>query len=209
MYIYCLFTKWVVTKKIKLKYPSRKGCKRGGGKGVGPHCHLPTVFVVLALALFPFPFPSPRPFRPRRPRVVSLSSTLDPPYEQGLVVVVAGLPCPHCGHGCGCGCHPCPSPVPCHPVGAPTTPTQADACCGGVGAGLVPLFPCLGSLPPFSLLSSRHPSRHHPPIVVVPSFSLSSPCSRHPLVVVVPVPGRRRPVIVVSRFFTRYLKICW
>ena len=37
------------------------------------------------------PLSSPRPFRPRRPRVVLLSSTLDPPYKQGLVAVVAGL----------------------------------------------------------------------------------------------------------------------
>ena len=62
-------------------------------------------FFPLALALFLFPFlflfpsprpflflfPSPRPFRPRRPRVVSLSSTLNPPYERGLVAVVAGI----------------------------------------------------------------------------------------------------------------------
>jgi len=154
------------------------------------------------------PLSSPRPFRPRRPRVVSLSSTLDPPYEQGLVAVVAGLPRPRCGRGRGRGRRPCPSPVPRHPVGAPTTPTRADARCGGAGAGLVPSFPRLGSLPPFSSSSSRRPFRRRPPVVVVPSFSLSSPCSRRPLVVVVPVPGRRRPVIVVSRF-TRYLKICW
>jgi hypothetical protein len=55
MYIYCPFTKWVVTKKIKLKYPSREGCKGGGAKGVGPRCHLPAAFVVLAS----FPSPSP------------------------------------------------------------------------------------------------------------------------------------------------------
>ena len=148
------------------------------------------------------PLSSPRPFRPRRPRVVSLSSTLDPPYEQGLVAVVTGLPRPCCGPGRGRGRGPCPSPVPRHPVGAPTTPTRADARCGGAGAGLVPSFPRLGSLPPFSSLSSRRPFHRHPP-------SLSSLLPRcHPRVLVVPVPGRRRPVIVVSRF-TRYLKICW
>ena len=164
-------------------------------------------FFPLALALFPFLFLSPCPRR-CRPRVVSLSSTLDPPYEQGLVAVVAGLPHPRCGPGCGCGHRPCPSPVPRHPVGAPTTPTQADARCGRAGAGLVPSFLRLGSLPPFSSSSSHRPFRHHPPIVVVPSFLLLSPCSRRPLVVVVPVPGRRCPVVVISRF-TWYLKICW
>ena len=130
------------------------------------------------------PLSSPRPFRPRHPRVISLSSTLDPPYKQGLVAVVAGLPRPGCGPGCGRGCHPCPSPIPRHSIGAPTTPTRADARCGGAGAGLVPSFPRLGSLPPFSS-SSRRPFRRRPPVVVVPSFSLSSPCSRRPLVVVV------------------------
>ena len=181
---------------------------------MGPRCHLPAAFVILTSFPLPHPVPipipsSPRPFRPRRPRVISLSSTLDPPYEQGLVAVVAGLPRPCCGPGRGRSHGPCPSPVPRHPVGAPTTPTRADARCGGAGAGLVPSFPRLGSLPPFSSLSSRRPFRRRPPVVVVPSFSLSSPCSHRPLVVVVPVPGRRRPVIVVSRFFTRYLKICW
>ena len=70
------------------------------------------------------PLSSPRPFCPRRPRIVSLSSTLDPPYEQGLVAVVAGLPRPRCGRGRGRGRRPCPSPVPRHPVGAPTTPRE-------------------------------------------------------------------------------------
>ena len=172
---------------------------------MGPRCHLPAAFVVLAS--FPSPSPcsrsrsrplvpallSPHPFRPCHPRVISLSSTLHPPYKQGLVAVVAGLPRPRCGR---------------HPIGAPTTPTRADARCGGAGAGLVPSFPHLGSLPLFSSSSSRCPFRHRPPIVVVPSFSLSSPCSRRPLVVVVPVPGRCCPVIVVSRF-SWYLKICW
>ena len=119
------------------------------------------------------PLSSPRPFRPRRPRVVSLSSTLDPPYEQGLVVVVAGLPRPCCGPGRRPGRRPCPSPVPRHPVGAPTTPTRADARCGGVGPGLVLSFPRLGSLPPFSSLSSRRP-----PVIVVPVFSSSPRCRR-------------------------------
>ena len=70
------------------------------------------------------PLLSPRPFHPCHPRVISLSSTLDPPYEQGLVAVVAGLPRPHCGPGGGGGGRPCPSPVPRHPVGAPTTPRE-------------------------------------------------------------------------------------
>ena len=56
MYIYCLFTNWVVTKEIKLKYPSCEGCKRGA-KDMGPCCHLPTTFVILAS--FPLPSPSP------------------------------------------------------------------------------------------------------------------------------------------------------
>ena len=133
-------------------------------------------FFPLALALFLFLFLSPCPFRPRCPCVVSLSSTLDPPYEQGLIVVVVGLPRPRCG--CGCGCRPCPSPVPRHPVGAPTTPTRADARCGEAGAGLVPSFPCLGSLPPFSSLSSHRPFRRCPPVVVIPRFSSSPHCRR-------------------------------
>ena len=108
---------------------------------------------------------SPRPFRPRHPHVISLSSTLHPPYKQGLVAVVAGLPRPRCGRCHGRGRHP---------IGAPTTPTQADARCGGAGAGLVPLFPRLGLLPLFSLSSSRRPFHHRPFfLVVVPVFSSS------------------------------------
>ena len=209
-------------KKNKTKVPlSRRMQEVGGGlRGwarivISPP-HLSTSLLSPRPRPVPIPVPvpsspplsSPHPFRPRRPRVVSLSSTLDPPYEQGLVAVVVGLPRPRCGPGHGRGRHLCPSPVPHHPVGAPTTPTRADARCGGAGAGLVPSFPRLGSLPPFLSSSSHRPFRCRPPIVVVPSFSLSSPCSCRPLIVVVPVPGRHRPVIVVSRF-TRHLKICW
>ena len=101
MYIYCLFTKWVVTKKIKLKYPSREGCKRGGLRGWARVVISPPRLSSSLLSPRPCPVPvpvpsspplsSPRPFRPRRPRVVSLSSTLDPPYERGLVAVVVGI----------------------------------------------------------------------------------------------------------------------
>ena len=127
------------------------------------------------------PLSSPRLFHPHHPRVVSLSSTLDPPYEQGLIAVVARLPRPRCGPGHGRGCRPCPSPIPRHPVGAPTTPMRADAHCGGAGAGLVPSFPHLGSLPPFSSLSSRRPPGRCCPC----PWSLSS-CRCHQQVYSVP-----------------------
>ena len=70
------------------------------------------------------PLLSPRPFRPRRPCVVSLSSTLDPPYEQGLVAVVAGLPRPRCGRGRGRGRRPCPSPSLVIPLEHPQPPRE-------------------------------------------------------------------------------------
>ena len=133
-------------KKNKTKVPLSRRMQEGGGGLRGWACvvisppHLSSSLLSPRPRPVPVPIPipvpvlvpvpsspplsSPHPFRPRRPRVVSLSSTLDPPYEQGLVAVVAGLPRPRCGCGCGCGRRPCPSPVPRHPVGALTTPRE-------------------------------------------------------------------------------------
>ena len=64
-------------------------------------------------------------------------------------------------------------------------------CCSLVPPSLVGLvlsFPCLGSLLLFLSLLSHRPSHRHPPVVVVPSFSLLSPCSHCPLIIILSSP---------------------
>ena len=108
MYIYCLFTDYVVTKKIKTKVPSRNVCERGV-EGVGPRHWLPEgpfpspwLLVVVCLTLqagarsgggggTPFPLPLgilPRPTCRRAPMI-----TLRAGARSGGWWVVAWGPC--------------------------------------------------------------------------------------------------------------------
>ena len=114
------------------------------------------------------------------PRVVSLSSTLDPPYEQGLVVVVAGLPCPCCGPGRGRGHHPSSSRWSTH------NPHTSRCSLWRGGCWVSAVVPSSGVVAPIlvvvvpSSFSPSSPHRCHPFfLIVVPVFS-SSPCRRRP-----------------------------
>ena len=167
-------------KKNKTKVPLSRRMQEGGLRGWTRVCRPRFFPLTLALFLFPFLFlfPSPRPFRPRRPRVVSLSSTLDPPYEQGLVAVVAGL----------------------RPVLVVVVPSSLS-----LSPRPRPVFvPSSSSCRrPLVLVLSSSPRPR--PVVVVPSLSchhrailvLSSSCCPCPVVVMLSSSCHRRAILVV------------